>query len=143
MTTTLQIKPLRQPPVQQPPVQQPPIQPLAQQTPVQQPPPSHHEDEQQVDNPQQAANQDDKISYLRSPAVKGEEFHPFQPDPSIQVTASLAKAIMLMTERTPLTQSPSSSSKQAKIKEPDTFGGLYPPPVIPAGIRSFLRNPAE
>ena len=23
------------------------------------------------------------------------------------------------------------------------FGGLYPPPVIPAGIRSFLRNPAE
>ena len=104
MTTTLQIKPLRQPPVQQPPVQtppvqQPPIQPPAQQTPVQQPPPSHHEDEQQVDNPQQAANQDDKISYLRSPAVKDKEFHPFQPDPSIQVTtASLAEAIMLMTE---------------------------------------------
>ena len=132
MTTTLQIKPLRQPPVQQPPVQtppvqQPPIQPLAQQTPVQQPPPSHHEDEQQVDNPQQAANQDDKISYLRSPAVKDKEFHPFQPDPSIQVTtASLAEAIMLMTEELRWRDPPSSSSKRAKTKEPDTFDGSDP-----------------
>ena len=108
---TLQIKPLWQPPVQQPLVQQPPIQPLAQLTPVQQPLPSHHEDEQQVDNPQQAANQDDKISYLRSPAIKGKEFHPFQPDPSVQVMASLPEAIMLMTEELCWCDPPSSSSK--------------------------------
>ena len=118
---TPQQPPLQQPPVQKPPTQQPPAQQTpAQQTPVQLPPPSHHEDKQKVDNPQQEANQDDKISYLRSPAVKGEEFHPFQPDLSVQVMASLAKAIML-TEELRQRDPPSSSSKWAKTKEPDTF----------------------
>ena len=123
---TPQQPPLRQPPVQQPPTQQPPAQQTpaqqtpAQQTPVQQPPPSHHEDEQQVDNPQQEANQDDEISYLWSHTVKGEEFHPFQPDLSVQVMASLAKAIML-TEELRRRDPPSLSSKWAKTKEPDTF----------------------
>ena len=109
-----------------PPVQQPPIQPPAQQTSVQQPPPSDHEDEQQVDNPQQAANQDDEISYLRSPAVKGKEFHLFQPNPSVQVTASLAEAIMLMTEELHRHNPLSLSSKWAKTKEPDTFDSSDP-----------------
>ena len=113
---TPQQPPLQQPPVQQPPTQQPP----AQQTPVQQPLPSHHEDKQQVDNPQQEANQDDEISYLQSPAIKGEEFHPFQPDLSVQVMASLAKAIML-TEELRRCDPPSLSFKWAKTKERDTF----------------------
>ena len=91
--------------------QRPIIQPSAQQTPVRQPPSSQHEDEHQVDNPRQATNQDDKISDLRSPAIKGEEVHPFQPDPSVQVTASLAEAIMLMTEELRRRDPPSSSSK--------------------------------
>ena len=106
--------------------QRPPIQPPAHQTPVQQPPPSHHEDEQQVDNPQQTTNQDDEISNLQSPAIKGEEIHPFQPDPSVQVMASLAEAIMLMTEELRRRDPPSSSSKRAKTKEPDTFDGSDP-----------------
>ena len=114
---TPQQPPLWQPPAQQPPAQQPPTQ----QAPVSQPPPSHHEDDCQVDNPQQEANQDDKISYLRFPAIKGKEFHPFQPDPSVQITASLAEAIMLMTEELCQRNPPSSSSKRAKTKEPDTF----------------------
>ena len=106
--------------------QRPIIQPPAQQTPVRQPPSSQHEDEHQVDNPRQATNQDDKISYLWAPAVKGEEFHPFQPDPSVQVTASLAEAIMLMTEELWWHDPPSSSSKRAKTKEPDSFHGSDP-----------------
>ena len=91
-----------------------------------QPLPSHHEDNCQVDNPQQEANQDDEIGYLQSSAVKGKEFHPFQPEPSVQVMASLAKAIMLMTEELRQCDPPSSSSKQAKTKEPDTFDGSDP-----------------
>ena len=106
--------------------QRPIIQPSAQQTPVRQPPSSQHEDEQQVNDPQQATNQDDDISDLRSPAVKGEEVHPFQPDSSVQVTASLAEAIMLMTAELRRRDPPSSSSKRAKTKEPDTFDGSDP-----------------
>ena len=76
-----------------------------------QPPPSQHEDNCQEDNHQQEPLQDNNISYLQSPAVKAETFHPFQPDPFVQVTASLAEAIMLMTVELCQRDPPSLSSK--------------------------------
>ena len=66
---------------------------------------------------------------------------------SESVTCSLRWYLQLdidpVTAKTPFF-APENATKWAVLEQWHTFWrGLYPPPVIPSGFRSFLRNPEE
>ena len=42
-----------------------------------------------------------------------------------------------------MVRSRADSTTMPKFTDYRKEGGLYPPPVIPSGFRSFLRNPEE